>query len=130
MDGLTWVIILVQIVSGGAVPGQEPSNLSLAVHGAIWITLPYLAYFIGIFINNRVWGDRNEISISQQLWLGVPCSLVISTIYILTYLQKNFPSVDLTYAMTMGIIMFNGFSVTSAAEHFKAKHSKPPEGSV
>jgi hypothetical protein len=105
----------------------EPSNLSLAVHGAIWIALPYISYFIGIFINNRVWGDQNEIPFNKQMWLGLPCSLVIATIYILTYLQKIYPSIDLTYAMTMGIIMFNGFSVTSAAEHFKSKHMKPPE---
>lgn len=105
----------------------EPSNLSLAVHGLIWIAGPYVSYFIGIIINNAAWANTNSISLRNQMLLGIPCSLVISSIYVATYLQRLYPSIDLTYAITMGIIMFNGFSVTNVADQFKTKYSTPPQ---
>ena len=106
---------------------SEPSNFLIIASSIAWWLTPYVAYFLGIFINYRVFSKPGDMHLANQMLLGIPASLIIASLYVGTYLIKIRPDIDPSYVITLGILMFHGFSVSESANHYRMKFSKPPD---
>ena len=102
----------------------EPSkSLTYLQIVAVWV-VPYLAYFLGIYIRKRVFPGNNSPDLYDQLLLGIPVCLVVVSPMI-SALQKSFGSHVPTYLFTVGIIMEHGMILhETASKHIKQRLDK------
>lgn len=83
---------------------NEPNFLVQIV--AVWV-LPYIAYFTGMYIRKKVLPGPKSPSLSHQVLLGIPVSLIVVS-PLLTSL-RHVISTDLSaYLINMGIIVEHG----------------------
>ena len=100
---------------------SEPSTI--LQNFLVWV-VPYLAYFLGIYIRKRVFPGDNSPALYEQLLLGIPVCLVVVSPMIFA-LQKSFDSHPPTYLFTVGIIMEHGMILhETASKHVKQRLDK------
>lgn len=100
----------------------EPSGWLVLSSASLWWVTPYISYFVGIWVNHYALSKEGDLPLKKQFALGLPVSLVIVSTYTLTYLAKNPLSLDQTYLITLGLIMINGFSVSTVSENLKKNY--------
>ena len=107
----------------------EPSLfLTYLQIAAVWV-VPYLAYFLGIYIRKRVFPGDGSPDLYEQLLLGIPVCLVVVSPMI-SALQKSFGSHAPTYLFTVGIIMEHGMILhETASKHIKQRLDKLKDSS-
>ena len=99
-------------------PLTEP--LTFVQNLLVWV-VPYLAYFLGIYIRKRVFPGNNSPALYEQLLLGIPVCLVVVSPMI-SALQSSFGSHLPTYLFTVGIIMEHGMILhETASKHVKQR---------
>jgi len=91
----------------------EPNLLFIGQNVAVW-GVPFLAYFLGIYIRCKVWPSEDSPLLKLQLLLGIPVCLVVVSLLI-SALQESFGSHIPTYLFTVGIIMEHGMFVHETA---------------
>jgi hypothetical protein len=78
------------------------------------VGVPFLAYFVGIVIRKVALPGKDSPSLSKQLLLGIPISLVIVAPAL--GILRNTIATDLgTFLLTIGVIMEHGMIVTETA---------------
>jgi hypothetical protein len=95
---------------------QEPNFVVQNI--LLWV-VPYLAYFLGIFIRKIVLPGANSPILSHQFLLGIPVGLVIVSPF-LTFLRSAMSSDVPIYLFNIGIIIEHGMLVQeTATNHLK-----------
>jgi hypothetical protein len=82
-------------------PNYDVSNLAA-------ISLPFLAYFFGIFLRAKVLPKPGHLPMMKQFLLGIPVSLVVVT-PLLTVCQNTMH--DYSILVTLGLIIEQGMLV-------------------
>lgn len=96
----------------------EPSPLWQVF--AVWF-VPFLAYFLGIFIRKTAFPGDGSPPLYHQMLLGVPVSLIVVSVLIVA-LQKSIGTHVPTYLFTIGIIMEHGMLVhEEVTSHLKKR---------
>lgn len=74
----------------------------------ILLVLPFGAYYVGILIRYKLWGNPTS-SLGNQFLLGIPASLVVVSPLLVTVIPNlsNVPA----YILTLGIVMEHGMVV-------------------
>lgn len=99
----------------------EPSAVEFILQNlAVW-AVPFVAYFLGIFIRKHVFPGQDSPPLLKQLLLGIPvCLVVVSPL--ISAIQESFSSHVPTYLFTVGIIMEHGMIAhETAAKHITDK---------
>lgn len=107
---------------------MEPTQLSLSVNAILWIVIPFASYYIGILIHWRFLTDRKKETLKRNCAFGIPTCLFVVLTYIIIYLEKYFPVINLTYGITIAILIFNGMAVQETSRQLMSRYSKPPDG--
>ena len=94
---------------------------------AVWV-VPWLAYYLGIFIRKRVFPGPNSPSLVDQFLLGIPiCLLVVSPLVyiIITLKDAILSSTDgvPAYLFIIGAIMTEGMVLHETATKLINMHS-------
>jgi hypothetical protein len=89
---------------------MEP-NYTLA--NVVGLGLPFVCYYLGIYIRKVVMPGKNSPPLSHQFLLGVPISLVVVSpmLPVLTAAYSNVPA----FLVTLGILMEHGMLVNETA---------------
>lgn len=99
----------------------EPNSWFMVI--AVW-GVPFLAYFLGIYIRKAVFPGDGSPDLRDQLLLGIPVCLVVVSPMI-SALHESFGSHGPTYLFTVGIIMEHGMVVhETAAKQVKKQIEK------
>jgi hypothetical protein len=79
----------------------------------LMIGVPFLSYFLGILVRKRALPGPNSPPLSNQLWLGIPMSLVVISPLLLVFRESihDLPA----YLLTVGIAIEHGMIVTETA---------------
>ena len=81
----------------------------------IQVLIPFVAYFIGIVIRKKALPAVEGSSLTSQLLLGIPISLVVATPFV-PVLESAFATSNLkAYLVTVGIAMEHGMIVPETA---------------
>ena len=79
----------------------------------IGLGIPFLAYFVGIFIRYKVFAATDSPPLLDQMLLGIPLSLTTVTVF-LGSAQPDFTN-PVSYLATLGLIMQQGLIMQEAA---------------
>ena len=92
---------------------------------SVWI-VPFLAYFLGVFIRKKSFPSANSPPLFNQFLLAIPvCLVVVSPL--IAALQKSFGAHVPTYLFTLGIIIEHGMILhETAAKHLEERLSSKP----
>lgn len=94
----------------------EPSTVLQII--AIWF-IPFLAYYLGIYIGKAAFPDPDSPSLYAQMLLGIPVCLIVVSPMIYA-LRSAIGSHVPTYLFTLGIIIEHGMIVhETAAKHLE-----------
>lgn len=80
--------------------------------------IPFLCYYLGIFIRKKVWPGKNSLSLGHQFLLGIPVSLIVVSplLPVIDTAYKDIPAL----LITLGIIVEHGMLVNETlSTHLK-----------
>ena len=102
---------------------MEPNYL---LQNLLLLIVPFFAYYLGILIRRYALPGKSKTSLSGQVLLGIPISLVVVSPLLVTVIPNisNVPG----YLLTLGIIMEHGMVLNeTVASHLKelGKSSMP-----
>ena len=102
-------------MSNGAVP--EPSIwVTVGQNLLVWV-VPWIAYYLGIFIRKRVFPGKDSPSLVDQFLLGIPICLIVVSPLLLVLKGAILSSIDgvPAYLFMIGVIMEHGMVLHETA---------------